>query len=98
MFRDFFLGFIGIHILFHANEEPIYGVGIMDEIKRHGYQVSPGVVYPLLNSLERQEFLKSSERVVQGKVRKYYEITEKGRSILEESKKKIRELVEEVLK
>jgi len=98
MFRDFFLGFIKIHILFHASEGPIYGVGIMEEIRRHGYHVSPGVIYPILSSLEKQEFLKSSEKVVQGKVRKYYEITEKGRNMLEESKKKIRELVEEVLK
>jgi PadR family transcriptional regulator len=35
--------------------------------------------------------------VVEGKVRKYYVITEQGLSVLGESKKKIAELVDEVL-
>ncbi|MBI5750151.1 MAG: PadR family transcriptional regulator, partial [Nitrospinae bacterium] len=39
MFRDFFLGFIKIHILHHAIEEDICGVEIIDELKRHGYKI-----------------------------------------------------------
>ena len=98
MLRSFFLGFIKIHILFHASEGPIYGVGIMKEIRRHGYKISPGLIYPTLRSLEKQGFLKSDTTVVNGKVRRYYEITEKGLKMLEDSKEKIKELVEEVLK
>jgi len=95
--RSFFLGFIKIHILHHASKEPICGVKIMEEIKRHGYQVSPGLIYPTLHSLERQGYLKGKREVAEGKVRKYYKITEKGLEMLEESKKKIKELVHEVL-
>lgn len=98
MFRDFFLGFIKTHILYHASEGPIYGVGIMEEIRRHGYRVSPGLIYPTLRSLEKRGFLKSSRRVVQGRVRRYYEITERGLEMLEESREKVRELVDEVLR
>lgn len=98
MLRGFFLGFIKIHILYHASESPICGVEIIGEIRRHGYKVSPGVIYPTLHSLEREGLLKSSRRVVQGKVRKYYEITKKGLVMLENSRKKIKELVGEVLK
>ena len=98
LFRDFFLGFIKIHVLYHASKEPIYGVGIMEELGRHGYVVSPGLIYPTLRSLEKQGFLKSSKRVIGGKVRKYYEITESGLEVLDESRKKITELVNEVLK
>ena len=98
MFRDFFLGFIKIHILFHAGEGPIYGVGIMEELRRHGYEISPGLIYPALRALERQGLLKSNESVIDGKVRKYYQITEKGLDMLDESKSKIKELVNEVLK
>jgi len=97
MFRDFFLGFIKIHILYHANKEPIYGTGIMEELERHGYHVSPGLIYPTLKALEKQGLLKSSKKVIQGKVRKYYTITQKGVKLLEESRKKITELVNEVL-
>ena len=97
MLRTFFLGFIKIHILFHASEDPIYGVGIMKEIRRHGYKISPGLIYPTLQSLEKQGFLRSEKKVVDGKVRRYYETTEKGLQMLEDTKVKIKELVDEVL-
>jgi len=97
MIRDFFLGFVKIHILYHASEKPIYGVEMMKELQRHGYQVSPGLIYPTLRSLEKEGYLKSRKRVVQGRVRIYYQITEKGLEMLEKSKERIRELVDEVL-
>jgi len=42
--REFFLGFIKIHILYHASKEPIFGVGIVEELSRHGYYLSPGTL------------------------------------------------------
>lgn len=98
MIRDFFLGFIKIHILYHASNELIYGTGIMEELERHGYHVSPGLIYPTLKVLEKQGLLKSHTKVVKGRVRKYYKITKDGLNLLEESRKKINELVDEVLK
>jgi len=97
MLRSIDLGFIRIHILHHANENPIYGVWIMEELERHGYKITPGTLYPMLHNLEEEGYLKSYEKVIEGKVRKYYEITEKGKELLEIIKPKIRELVEEVL-
>ena len=41
MVRDFFLGFIKIHILHHAEHAPVYGVAIIAELRRHGYDLSP---------------------------------------------------------
>lgn len=70
----------------------------MEELASHGYSVSPGLIYPLLKSLETKGLLKSSKCVIEGKVRKYYKTTKKGLKVLEESKKKIAELVNEVLK
>ncbi|MCX5995660.1 MAG: PadR family transcriptional regulator, partial [Chloroflexi bacterium] len=32
MLKDFFLGFVKIHILYHASKEPIYGVEILEEL------------------------------------------------------------------
>lgn len=97
MLRSIDLGFIKIHILHHANEKPIYGVWIMEELGRHGYKITPGTLYPMLHNLEEEGYLKSYEKVVEGKVRKYYKITQKGKELLEAIKPKIRELVEEVL-
>ena len=95
--REFFLGFIKIHILHHASREPIFGVEIAEELARHGYSLSPGTLYPTLHRLEKEGYLKSSSKVINGRVRRYYEATAKGKLVLEKSKKKIRELVTEVL-
>ncbi len=95
--REFFLGFIKIHILYHASRGPIYGGWIAEELGRHGYQLSPGTLYPTLHRLTREGYLKGSRMVVGGKVRKYYVITEQGLAALMEAKRKIGELVNEVL-
>lgn len=97
MLRQFFLGFIKIHILHHAAEKPIYGLWIIEELGRHGYQLSPGTLYPILHALEADGLLRSREQLVEGKIRKYYEITAQGKKALTEVKKKMKELVEEVM-
>ncbi|RIK35793.1 MAG: PadR family transcriptional regulator [Chloroflexi bacterium] len=97
MIRDFFLGFIKIHILHHAEQEPVYGLALIEELRRHGYELSPGTLYPILHQLEAQGYLVAEEKVVQGKVRKYYRITPGGSQALAEARPKIHELVDEVL-
>ena len=97
MLRDFFLGFVKIHILHHAAQEPIYGLAMIEELRRHGYEVSPGTLYPLLHGLEAGGYLGREERVVGGKVRKYYAITAEGRAALAEARAKIAELTHEVV-
>lgn len=97
MLRDFFLGFIKIHILHHAGREEVYGAALIEELARHGYEVSPGTIYPTLHTLEKEGYLRREERVVDGKVRKYYRITPDGAELLNHLRPKIRELVKEVL-
>jgi DNA-binding PadR family transcriptional regulator len=97
MQRDFLLGFIKIHILHHASQESVYGLALIEELARHGYTLSPGTLYPVLHSLEEDGYLTREDRVVAGRVRKYYSVTPQGVSVLEETKEKIKELVDEVL-
>ena len=97
MFRDFFLGFVRIHILHHAAEEPIYGVWMMEELREHGYEISPGTLYPILHSMEEKGYLACEERVVEGHVRKYYSATAEGHQALVEVRQKMAELMGEVL-
>ena len=94
--RDLFLGFIKLHLLHHASREPIYGLWLIEELARHGYQLSPGTLYPMLHSLEEAGWLASEERVVAGKVRKYYTATRKGKVALAEGRVKARELLDEI--
>lgn len=95
--RDFFLGFIKIHILHHASEGAISGVEMVEELGRHGYHLGPGTLYPTLHRMQKEGYLERSSKLMDGKVRKYYTITGKGLVALEESKRKIRELIDEVL-
>lgn len=97
MVRDFFLGFIKIHILHHAAQEPVYGAWMMDELAHHGYDLSPGTLYPILHGLEADGLLIREDQVVGGKVRKYYSATPAGQEALREVRIKMRELVGEVL-
>ncbi len=95
--REFFLGFIKIHILYHASKEPIFGVEIAEELARHGYSISSGTLYPTLHRLEKEGYLESISKVINGRMRKYYQATAEGKLVLKQSKKKIKELVTEVV-
>lgn len=97
MIKQMLSGFVRIHILHHASLESIYGVEIIEELKRHGYKVGPGTIYPILHEMEWSGFLKSHRVNVDGRIRIYYDITAEGHAMLEESKKCLRELVDEVL-
>lgn len=94
--RKLFLGFIQIHILHHAKKEPFYGAWMIEELKEHGYDMSPGTLYPLLHSMESNKLLDKEERIVDGKLRKYYTITSLGIEILKEARNKAYELFKEI--
>ncbi len=97
MLREFFVGFVKIHILYHAAEAPVYGLELIQELARHGYDLSPGTMYPTLHRLHEQGYLTCESRVVGGRRRKYYTITVKGQAALAEARLRIAELVGEVL-
>ncbi|MEW4571214.1 PadR family transcriptional regulator [Tautonia sp. JC769] len=93
----FFGGFVRMHILYHAVKEPIFGAEMIAELNRHGYQVGPGTLYPMLHQMLEAGFLTVSVETVQGKQRKYYRATPEGAQALEDARAKLRELVAEVL-
>jgi DNA-binding PadR family transcriptional regulator len=95
--RGVFLAFVRVHILHHAAEGKVFGLEMIEELRRHGYALSPGTLYPILHGLEEAGFLSAQSSVVDGKTRKYYRATGKGRRMLAEVREKIDELVEEVL-
>ncbi|MGD2157398.1 MAG: PadR family transcriptional regulator [Anaerolineales bacterium] len=94
--RDFFLGFIRIHLLYHATREPIFGLEMIRELATHGYSLSPGTLYPILHKLEKQGYLVSEKQVVDGKVRKYYTTTAAGQQALTAAVAKAKELLTEI--
>ncbi len=95
--RMFYGGFVRLHILYHATREDIFGVEMMEELGRHGYDIGPGTLYPMLQKLEEAGYLASHSEVVAGKTRKYYRATPEGAAALEATRAKLRELVKEVI-
>lgn len=94
--RKLFLGFIHIHILHHAKKEPFYGSWMIEELKEHGYDISAGTLYPILHNLEKNGVLKVEGKNVDGKIRKYYSITDIGEEVLKEARAKAYELFKEI--
>ncbi|MBI3736740.1 helix-turn-helix transcriptional regulator, partial [Candidatus Sumerlaeota bacterium] len=77
--RELLLAFWKVHALHHASQEPIYGQWIIEELRRHGYNVSPGTVYPMLARMARNGWLRADgSRSGTPTRRKPYSLTAKG--------------------
>ena len=94
--KDLYSGLIRLHILHHAAEEAVFGLGIIEELARHGYKVSPGTLYPVLHGLERGKYLKSARKREGARLRRVYRVTPRGRKVLQAAKEKVRELFGEL--
>lgn len=84
-------------MLHHADGGEIHGAWMAGELARHGYRISPGTLYPALHRMEEEGLLRSRPRVVEGRARRVYLITAKGRRALAEGRQVLRELADEVL-
>jgi DNA-binding PadR family transcriptional regulator len=94
---DLYSGLIRLHVLHHAAEEAIFGLGMMEELARHGYRISPGTLYPILHKLEQKGYLRSSEQQNGKSRRKVYRATPLGKKALKAAKNKVRELFHELM-
>jgi len=94
--RDLYSGLIRLHVLHHAAEEPILGLGMVEELERHGYHISPGTLYPLLHGLESKGYLRGSAKQYGNSRRTVYRITPLGRKALAAARNKVRELFAEL--
>ncbi|MCC5807421.1 MAG: helix-turn-helix transcriptional regulator [Opitutales bacterium] len=88
-------GFIRLHILHHAAERAVYGQWMMEELREHGYRISPGTLYPMLRGLERDGLLQGIDDPATPRKR-LYRITAAGKEALREARERLRELFHEV--
>lgn len=95
--KGLYAGLMRLHILHHAAEQEVCGVWVMEELRRHGYEISPGTLYPMLHGLERKGYLQSTKERVGKTMRRLYSITAEGESALSEAKVKVRELYGEII-
>jgi len=95
--RDLFGGLIRLHILHHACRKPVFGLGIMEELGRHGYKLGAGTLYPILHGMEKAGYLVSNIERVAGRNRRVYTATDSGRTTLQIGKDRVRELLRELI-
>jgi PadR family transcriptional regulator PadR len=94
--RALYTGLIRLHILHHAAEGPIFGQAMIDELARHGYRLSAGTLYPILHGLEESGYLTSSLKAANGRARRMYRATARGRQALVTARTRVRELFGEM--
>ena len=83
MKRRFVKSFLDMLILKLIQNEPIWGYKILKETKElYQVKLSHGALYPLLNMLEINGYVKSKQELHKGRIRKVYEITRKGTQLL----------------
>jgi len=91
--REIFLALWKIHILHHAAEGGVVGNWMLEELRHHGYLVSPGTLYPILARMERFGWLRSDRPAGRGdRRRRCYVITAQGRRVLAAVMRQVGEL------
>lgn len=95
--REILTSFWKVHVLHHAAEGEVIGQWMLKELRHHGYEVSPGTLYPLLKRMEASGWLTSTSDPRLGpKAPRPYTITPEGREVLALVRKQLRELGIEV--
>jgi PadR family transcriptional regulator PadR len=75
---------LDIHILRLVQAEPTWGYNLIKKIKTlYGIKIRHGALYPLLNKLEKNDYIKSNKEIQKGRIRKTYIITEKGKQLIQ---------------
>ncbi|WP_426454370.1 PadR family transcriptional regulator [Paenibacillus sp. S-38] len=67
----------------------LYGYELIKELERRSggaFALKEGTLYPILHQMESQLWVEAYWREVEGRRRKYYRITDKGRGQLKEKK------------
>ena len=76
--------FLDILILRLIQIEPMWGYKILKKTQRlFGITIRHGALYPLLNRLEKDGYVRSQKIGNRGRIRKVYDITTKGTQLVD---------------
>jgi PadR family transcriptional regulator PadR len=83
-------GLLDIIVLRIVSSQPTHGYEIIQRIRRgFGIYVGPSTIYPLLNALEEEGYVKSEWNMDTERPRKLYAITTAGQALLTLSEKNL---------
>jgi len=94
MKRRFVKSFLDILILRSVEAESTWGYDIIKETEsKYKVKLRHGALYPMLNKLETKGYVKSRKQLQKGRVRKIYEITQRGKQLLDAYYDSLREQI-----
>jgi PadR family transcriptional regulator PadR len=85
LFRELRRGSTKVLILSQLNRESMYGYQILKAIREGSesyFDISEGSLYPALHSLEKEGLVRGDWKEVDGRPRRYYSLTTKGKAFL----------------
>ena len=85
-------GMLDICVLAAIKNEDSYGYKIIKDVKPY-IDISESTLYPILRRLEASELLTVRTAEYNGRLRKYYRITDAGKNRIEEFKEEWQELL-----
>lgn len=83
--KELLKGSTGTLVLSVLETKDLYGYKIIRELEirsENAFEMSEGTLYPILHALEKEKLLESYWQEFDGRKRKYYHITEKGKKEL----------------
>jgi len=87
-------GLIRLHILIARQAGDLWS-SVIDELSQHGYRLSAGTLYPILDAMERQGKVRSRSVLKGGRSRRVYRATVAGRKAFAIARQRVRELLGE---
>ena len=85
-------GLLDVSVLAAIQDKDSYGYQIIKDMKPY-MEISESTLYPILRRLEAAEMLSVWSAEHNGRLRKYYRITQQGRKRIEDFKKEWEEMV-----
>lgn len=85
--KELLKGSTVILLLTVLNKKEMYGYELIKEIEKSSegvFSMKEGTLYPILHTLESEGWLEAYWSIHDGRKRKYYRITDRGRSQLKE--------------
>lgn len=94
--REILLAFWKVRILNRASKGPIVGSRLLREIGHHGYDMSQGTLYPILERFEKHGWLRCTVDGTGLRARKLYRLTAAGAHVLKIIREDLSELRREL--
>ncbi len=85
-------GLLDVCVLAAIKDEPSYGYRIIKDMKPY-VEISESTLYPILRRLESNNYLTVQSLEHNGRLRKYYSITDQGLQRIEDFKNEWNELI-----